>query len=63
MPQMDGFETCRNLQADALTKDIPVIIVSNKSNKVDRVWALEQGADISKPCTVDGIRGVMSGFN
>jgi twitching motility two-component system response regulator PilH len=57
MPDMDGFETCRNLRDDPATKDIPVIFVTSKHQKADRVWAQMQGAKdfISKPYTAEQI--------
>lgn len=53
MPGMDGFEACRKLHDDTTTKDIPVIFVTSKHQKADRVWAQMQGASdfISKPYT------------
>ncbi len=51
MPDMDGFEACRQLQSDAETKSIPVIFVSSKNQKADHLWAKMQGAKglIGKP--------------
>jgi twitching motility two-component system response regulator PilH len=57
MPEMDGFEACRKLRDDPATKDIPVIFVTSKHQKADRVWAQMQGAKdfISKPYSSDQI--------
>lgn len=57
MPEMDGFEACRKLRNDPATKHIPVIFVTSKDQKADRVWAQMQGAKdfISKPYTADQI--------
>ena len=57
MPEMDGFEACRKLHDDPTTKDIPVIFVTSKHQKADRVWAQMQGAKdfITKPYTEDQI--------
>ena len=57
MPEMDGFEACRKLRDDPATKDIPVIFVTSKHQKADRVWAQMQGARdfISKPYSPDQI--------
>lgn len=51
MPDQDGFATCRELSSDAVTKDIPVVFVTSKNQKADRVWAQMQGAKgyITKP--------------
>lgn len=53
MPEMDGFETCRTLSQDPQTKDIPVVFVSSKGEKADKVWGQMQGAKghIAKPFT------------
>jgi diguanylate cyclase (GGDEF)-like protein len=51
MPEMDGFETCRRLKADPLTRDIPVIFVTALNSPEDETLGLEAGAVdfISKP--------------
>ena len=51
MPGIDGFETCRRLQADPLTKEIPIIFMTALSDTVDKVKGLSLGAVdyISKP--------------
>lgn len=40
----DGYQTCRKLKRNDDTKDIPIIMVSSKSNEVDRKWAMKLGA-------------------
>jgi len=57
MPDMDGFEACRQLCNDGDTKDIPIVFVTSKSQKADRMWAQMQGgkALVSKPFTADDI--------
>jgi twitching motility two-component system response regulator PilH len=57
MPEMDGYATCRSLNHDATTKDIPVIFVTSKNQKADRLWAQMQGgkAFITKPYSSDEI--------
>jgi len=57
MPDMDGYEACRRLSSDSTTKNIPVVFVTSKTEKADRVWAQMQGgkAFVSKPYTADQI--------
>ncbi|MGB0389589.1 MAG: response regulator, partial [Ardenticatenaceae bacterium] len=44
MPQIDGFETCRRLKADAKTKDIPVIFMTALTSTQDKVRGFAVGA-------------------
>jgi diguanylate cyclase (GGDEF)-like protein/PAS domain S-box-containing protein len=52
MPDMDGFEVCRRLKADAGTAHIPVIFLSAHYELADKIRAFRVGgADfIEKPC-------------
>lgn len=52
MPVMDGFQTCKKLKKDELTKHIPVIMITAiKTDPASRVKGLKLGADafLSKP--------------
>jgi putative two-component system response regulator len=51
MPEIDGFEVCRQLKADFTTKHIPVIFVTAKIGVEDELKGLELGAAdyITKP--------------
>lgn len=44
LPKMDGFEVLKSLRANAATKNIPVIILTNLENTDDIGRALELGA-------------------
>ena len=48
MPGIDGLEMCRRVRED---KNIPIIIVSAKSQELDKILGLSTGADdyVSKP--------------
>ncbi|MBC7248067.1 MAG: response regulator [Actinobacteria bacterium] len=51
MPEMDGLEVCRRLKADGRTNQIPVVMLSAKTQPQDKVASIEAGADdfITKP--------------
>ncbi|MEM7304218.1 MAG: response regulator [Pseudomonadota bacterium] len=51
MPGMNGFQATRSLSQAPETSEIPVVMVSQKSDKTDQVWASRQGAKayITKP--------------
>ncbi|MGP1382359.1 MAG: sensor histidine kinase [Thainema sp.] len=51
MPGIDGFETCRRLKENQVTKDIPVIFMTALADPVDKVKGLNLGAVdyITKP--------------
>ena len=44
MPGMNGYEACRKLKGDPLTKDIPVVICSSKTTPIDHHWGKKLGA-------------------
>lgn len=54
MPRLSGIEVCRRLKSRAETRDIPIIMLSAKSEDIDRVRGLETGADdyVIKPYSV-----------
>jgi len=45
LPGLDGFEVCKQLKRDLETQSIPVIMLTAKSEEVDRIVGLELGAD------------------
>jgi two-component system phosphate regulon response regulator PhoB len=51
LPGADGLEICRNLKSDSKTANIPIIMLTAKSEEVDVITGLEVGADdyITKP--------------
>ncbi|MFN2227378.1 MAG: response regulator, partial [Anaerolineae bacterium] len=48
LPGLDGWEVCRRLRAES---DVPVIMLTARSDDVDRIVGLEMGADdyVTKP--------------
>ena len=65
MPEMDGYATCRTLGQDDTTKDIPVVFVTSKNQKADRIWAQMQGgkAFVNKPYSPDEIVDQLKAFS
>jgi two-component system cell cycle response regulator len=51
MPGLDGFETCRALKRDPMTRHIAVVMVTSLDQSAERVRGLEAGADdfLTKP--------------
>ena len=62
MPEMDGYEVCRQLKADPLTAEIPVIFLTGMVSTADEQRGLDLGAvdyitkPISPPVTLARIR-------
>ncbi|MGB7268210.1 MAG: phosphate regulon transcriptional regulator PhoB [Albidovulum sp.] len=54
LPNVSGIEVCRRLKSRSETKSVPIIMLSARSEEVDRVRGLETGADdyVVKPYSV-----------
>lgn len=54
LPNVSGIEICRQLKTKAETRNVPIIMLSARSEEVDRVRGLETGADdyVVKPYSV-----------
>lgn len=54
LPNVSGIEVCRRLKSRPETKGVPIIMLSARSEEVDRVRGLETGADdyVTKPYSV-----------
>jgi twitching motility two-component system response regulator PilH len=65
MDELDGFKTCRELSTNPDTSAIPVIMVSGNTQKVNKIWAEQQGAKayITKPYTADQILDEVQRFS
>jgi PleD family two-component response regulator len=58
LPDIDGFEVARRLRANQRTQDIPIIFLTEKRERADRMQGLELGADdyITKPFDIQELR-------
>ena len=67
MPGLNGFQATRQLTRDPNTAQIPVIMLTTKSQDTDRVWGVRQGARgyLTKPVDerllLETIREVLAG--
>ncbi|NJK37162.1 MAG: response regulator [Oscillatoriales cyanobacterium RM2_1_1] len=51
LPGQSGFGFCRELRNHQEMADVPIIICSSKSSKIDKSWGMKQGASayVTKP--------------
>ena len=58
LPDIDGYEVARRVRSDRRTNDIPIIFLTEKRERVDRLQGFEVGADdyITKPFDVQELR-------
>ena len=58
LPDIDGYEVARRVRSDRRTNDIPIIFLTEKRERIDRLQGFEVGADdyITKPFDVQELR-------
>ncbi len=58
LPDIDGFEVCRSLRTNIRTSHVPIIFLTQKDERHDKLAGLELGADdyITKPFDIDELR-------
>jgi CheY-like chemotaxis protein len=61
MPEMDGYETIRQIRKNKTFKSIPIIMLTAKAMKEDREKSLAAGANdyLSKPVDVGKLLNLM----
>ena len=58
LPDMDGYDVCRHLRASLRTSHIPIIFLTQKDERSDKIQGLELGADdyITKPFDLEELK-------
>jgi PleD family two-component response regulator len=58
LPDIDGYEVARRLRSDRRTKEVPIIFLTDRRGRSDRLHGLELGADdyVTKPFDVQELR-------
>ncbi|MDX9851969.1 MAG: response regulator [Anaerolineaceae bacterium] len=58
LPDIDGYEVCRRLRINTRTSHIPIIFLTQKDERSDKLQGLELGADdyITKPFDIEELR-------
>lgn len=58
LPDIDGYEVCRRLRSNHRTKDLPIIFLTEKRDRVDKLQGLELGVVdyITKPFDIQELR-------
>lgn len=58
LPDMNGYEVCKRLRTNSKTRQIPIIFLTQKDERHDRLEGLSLGADdyITKPFDIEELR-------
>jgi PleD family two-component response regulator len=58
LPDIDGFEVCKHLRTSTRTSHVPIIFLTQKDERSDRLQGLELGADdyITKPFDIEELK-------
>jgi CheY-like chemotaxis protein/glyoxylase-like metal-dependent hydrolase (beta-lactamase superfamily II) len=58
MPDLDGYQTCRALRADPRFKNVPIVILTSRTDREDMVTGFAEGATdyMAKPVAVSQVR-------
>jgi CheY-like chemotaxis protein len=58
LPDIDGYEVCRSLRSNTRTSYVPIIFLTQKDERSDKIAGLELGADdyITKPFDIEELK-------
>jgi DNA-binding response OmpR family regulator len=58
LPDIDGFEVCKTLRSNASTSHVPIIFLTQKDERADKLQGMEIGGDdyITKPFDIEELK-------
>jgi DNA-binding response OmpR family regulator len=58
LPDMDGYDVCRELRSNLRTSHIPIIFLTQRDDRSDKIAGLELGADdyVTKPFDIEELK-------
>ena len=64
MPRMDGFDLARNIRADAILKDLPIVMITSRIAEKHREYAKELGVNhyLGKPYPEDELMSLVKQY-
>ncbi|MCA0188176.1 MAG: response regulator, partial [Proteobacteria bacterium] len=64
MPRMDGFDLTRNIRADAVLKQVPIIMITSRTAEKHKRYAEEIGVNhyLGKPYDEDVLLGLIQDY-
>lgn len=64
LPKMDGYEVCKMLRSDAQSRDIPIIMLTGRTEAQDIRMGMDLGAVsyVQKPFNPDMLLGIIQGL-
>ena len=64
MPRMDGFDLARNIRADGVLRDLPIIMITSRIAEKHREHALELGVNhyLGKPYSDEELLGLVQHY-
>jgi twitching motility two-component system response regulator PilH len=64
MPKKNGFQVCRDLRKEASFSKTPIIMLTSKSQDIDKYWGKQQGATeyVVKPYKEEQILKILAEY-
>ena len=64
MPKKNGFQVCRDLRHDPLFQTTPIVMLTSKTQDIDKYWGKQQGATeyLTKPYQAEQIFEILTKY-